>query len=154
MRHHSRGSGKPNHRAWLLVAVVPATETNGKWLEEVAVKILKLDHHASAEPKTSTLSVTSCWESARHISVRSQVSICNGPLPGVSPQHHLCQRDHTAAVVAQRRRRYTHISVCIVRRQPRETVGVKRHFPHRLGDGSNLGPCPHIRGPFGVRFWG
>ena len=31
--------------------------------------------------------------------------------------------------------------VCIVRRQPRETVGVKRPLPHRLGDGSNLGPC-------------
>ena len=43
------------------------------------------------------------------------------------------------------------VIVCIVRRQPRETVGVKRPFPHRLGDGSNLGPCPHIRGPFGVR---
>ena len=46
-RHHSRGSGKPSHRAWLLVAVVPATGTNGKCLEEVAVKMLKLDHHAS-----------------------------------------------------------------------------------------------------------
>ena len=40
-RHHSRGSGKPSHRAWLLVAVVPATGTNGKCLEEVAVKMLK-----------------------------------------------------------------------------------------------------------------
>ena len=47
IRHHSRGSGKPSHRAWLLVAVVPATGTNGKCLEEVAVKMLKLDHHAS-----------------------------------------------------------------------------------------------------------
>ena len=47
-RHHSRGSVKPSHRAWLLVAVVPATITNGKCLQEVAVKILKLDHHASA----------------------------------------------------------------------------------------------------------
>ena len=46
--HHSCGSGKPSHRAWLLVAVVPATGTNGKCLQEVAVKILKLDHHASA----------------------------------------------------------------------------------------------------------
>ena len=44
----SRGSGKPSHRAWLLVAVVPATGTNGKCLQEVAVKIVKLDHHASA----------------------------------------------------------------------------------------------------------
>jgi hypothetical protein len=26
--------------------------------------------------------------------------------------------------------------------------------PHRLGDGSNLGPCPRIRGPFGVRSQG
>ena len=40
--------GIPNHRAWLLVAVVPATGTNGKCLQEVEVKILKLDHHASA----------------------------------------------------------------------------------------------------------
>ena len=47
-RHHSRGSGRPSHQAWLLAAVVPATVTNGKCLEEVAVKILKLDHHASA----------------------------------------------------------------------------------------------------------
>ena len=37
--------------------------------------------------------------------------------------------------------------VCIVRRQPRETVGVKRPLPHRLGDGSNLGSCPpHSKG--------
>ena len=34
-------------RAWLLVPVVPATGTNGKCLEEVAVKTLKFDHHAS-----------------------------------------------------------------------------------------------------------
>ena len=47
-RHHSCGSGKPSHRAWLLVAVVPVTVTNGKCLQEVAVKILKLDHYASA----------------------------------------------------------------------------------------------------------
>ena len=46
-RHHSRGSGKPSHRDWLLVTVVPATGTNGKCLEEVAVKMLKFDHHAS-----------------------------------------------------------------------------------------------------------
>ena len=41
-------SGRPSHQAWLLAAVVPATVTNGKCLEEVKVKILKLDHHASA----------------------------------------------------------------------------------------------------------
>ena len=45
--YHSRGSGKPSHRAWLLVPVVPATGTNGRCLEEVAIKMLKLDHHAS-----------------------------------------------------------------------------------------------------------
>ena len=46
-RHHSRGSGKPSHRDWLLVPVVPATGTNGRCLEEVAIKMPKLDHHAS-----------------------------------------------------------------------------------------------------------
>ena len=45
--HHSRGSGKPSHRDWLLVPVVPATGTNGRCLEEVAIKMLKLDHHSS-----------------------------------------------------------------------------------------------------------
>ena len=56
--------------------------------------------------------------------------------PGIHP--------HTVAALYEEH-------VCILRRQPGETVGVKRPFPHRLGDGSNLGPCPHIRGPFGVR---
>ena len=46
-RHHSIGSGKPSHRDWLLVPVVQATGTDGRCLEEVAIKMLKLDHHAS-----------------------------------------------------------------------------------------------------------
>ena len=41
--------------------------------------------------------------------------------------------------------------VCVCRAPPTLAVSVRASYPHRLGDGSNLGPCPRIRGPFGVR---
>ena len=43
-------------------------------------------------------------------------------------------------------------SACrVCRAPPTLAVSVRASYPHRLGDGSNLGPCPRIRGPFGVR---
>ena len=32
--------------------------------------------------------------------------------------------------------------------EPTLAVSVRASYPHRLGDGSSLGPCPRIRGPF------
>ena len=50
------------------------------------------------------------------------------------------------------RLRFVCVLSCVCRAPPTLAVSVRASYPHlRLGDGSNLGPCPRIRGPFGVR---
>ena len=44
------------------------------------------------------------------------------------------------------------LNVCMCVSCAPDPCGVSKSIlPHRLGDGSNLEPCPRIRGPFGVR---
>ena len=43
------------------------------------------------------------------------------------------------------------VDPCVCRAPPTLAVSVRASYPHRLGDGSNLRPCPRIRGPFGPR---
>ena len=54
------------------------------------------------------------------------------------------KRSRNRTFTSSEHRRVT--SVC--RAPPTLAVSVRASCPHRLGDGSNLGPCPRIRGPF------